>query len=177
MAIIVEASNKPKKVGNPAYREIAGIIPSLADCFACSIDKRSLFSICDCALKTKSGMIPFVIATNPVSPSIAITDSKMMTPKIQKNTGEYFNSAQGGLYSSKKIGNIFKKLEKAGYLGYGQTSWGPTGFVFCKNDNEKKKIFSILKREININNYNSLSLHQVTGRNRGYYISKSNKKI
>ena len=41
----------------------------------------------------------------------------------------------------------------------------------------KKKIFSILKREININNYNSLSLHQVSGRNRGYYISKSNKKI
>ena len=97
--------------------------------------------------------------------------------KIQKNTGEYFNSAQGGLYSSKKIGNIFKKLEKAGYDGFGQTSWGPTGFVFCKNDNEKKKIFSILKREININSYDSLSLHQVTGRNRGYYISKSNKKI
>ena len=48
---------------------------------------------------------------------------------------------------------------------------------FVKTIMKKKKIFSILKREININNYNSLSLHQVTGRNRGYYISKSNKKI
>ena len=57
-----------------------------------------------------------------------------------------------------------------------KTSWGPTGLFFVKMI-MKKKIFSILKREININNYNSLSLHQVTGRNRGYYISKSNKKI
>ena len=34
--------------------------------------------------------------------------------KIQKNTGEYFNRAQGGLYSSKKIGNIYKKKKKLG---------------------------------------------------------------
>ena len=92
--------------------------------------------------------------------------------KIQKNTGECFNNAQGGLYTSKNIGNIFKTLKNAGYYGYGQTSWGPTGFVFCENDNEKKKIFSILNTEININKYNSLSIHDVTGRNRGYYISK-----
>lgn len=89
---------------------------------------------------------------------------------IQKNTGEYFNNAQGGLYSNKNISNMFNMLENSGYRGFGQTSWGPTGFIFCKHESEKKKIFGLLSKEIELNGYNSLTLHEVTGRNRGYYF-------
>lgn len=91
--------------------------------------------------------------------------------KIQKTTGEYFVEAQGGLYTSKNVEKIFMKLEKNGYEGYGQTSWGPTGFIFCKNGNEQENMLKLIKKEIILNDMNSITLSLVSGRNKGYYFS------
>ena len=41
---------------------------------------------------------------------------------------------------SSKVERIFKLLKSQKILGYGQSSWGPTGFIFCKNLKKKKKL-------------------------------------
>ena len=112
-----------------------------------------------------------------IIPSIIENDFDSFTSGInliQKNTGKSFYSAQGGQYTSKNVENIFNKLEKFGIQGYGQTSWGPTGFIFCKDKIEKKKIIEYLMIEIKKNNFSFIDIFDVKGRNHGHYLRKAN---
>ena len=51
---------------------------------------------------------------------------------IQRRVGDFFAPAQGGgRFTSARVGEVAAALERAGALGIGQSSWGPTGFVFA----------------------------------------------
>ena len=50
--------------------------------------------------------------------------------QIQATIATYFAPAQGGVYSSAAVGRLLNWLHAAGHAGVGQSSWGPTGFVF-----------------------------------------------
>ncbi|HEB78398.1 MAG TPA: GHMP kinase [Methylothermaceae bacterium] len=47
---------------------------------------------------------------------------------IQQANGEYFAPAQGGRYSSHRVAEALTWLQRRGWVGLGQSSWGPTGF-------------------------------------------------
>lgn len=54
--------------------------------------------------------------------------------EIQQLIGDYFAPAQGGhRYTSLRVAHTLDILEKAGAVGIGQSSWGPTGFCLVAN--------------------------------------------
>ena len=56
---------------------------------------------------------------------------------IQRRLGDHFAPAQGGgRFTSPRVGEIAAVLERAGARGIGQSSWGPTGFVFARDPDE-----------------------------------------
>ncbi|MFM7083560.1 MAG: beta-ribofuranosylaminobenzene 5'-phosphate synthase family protein, partial [Hyphomicrobium sp.] len=85
--------------------------------------------------------------------------------EIQSLVGDHFSSAQGGTpWSSLAVGKIVKKLGEHGGTGLGQTSWGPTGFVFVANDAQADDLCSLVKEEAKSL---GLELKIVRGRNTG----------
>jgi beta-RFAP synthase len=67
---------------------------------------------------------------------------------IQRRLGDYFAPAQGGgRFTSPRVGEVAAALERAGALGVGQSSWGPTGFVFAP-DPEAAAVWAARAREI-----------------------------
>ncbi|HSI45639.1 MAG TPA: beta-ribofuranosylaminobenzene 5'-phosphate synthase family protein [Methylophilus sp.] len=48
---------------------------------------------------------------------------------LQSYNADYFAPAQNGRYASQSVARILDAFFQQGYLGIGQTSWGPTGFV------------------------------------------------
>lgn len=55
---------------------------------------------------------------------------------LQRYNADYFSPAQGGAYASQSVTRILDAFHQQGYLGIGQTSWGPTGFVLLPSANE-----------------------------------------
>jgi beta-ribofuranosylaminobenzene 5'-phosphate synthase len=49
--------------------------------------------------------------------------------ELQQTIGDHFAPAQGGRYSSPRVENALRRLAGSGAAGYGQSSWGPTGFA------------------------------------------------
>lgn len=54
--------------------------------------------------------------------------------RIQEANGAHFSTAQNGCYSSPRVAAVLEHLKAAGFKGHGQSSWGPTGFVFCESE-------------------------------------------
>jgi predicted sugar kinase len=51
--------------------------------------------------------------------------------RVQQILGDYFASAQGGgRFTSPAVSRVAGQLASHGASGIGQSSWGPTGFVF-----------------------------------------------
>ncbi|WP_244490729.1 beta-ribofuranosylaminobenzene 5'-phosphate synthase family protein [Aureimonas frigidaquae] len=50
---------------------------------------------------------------------------------IQRLVGAHFAPAQGGIFTSRRVGDAIRRLEALGAGGSGQSSWGPTGFAFA----------------------------------------------
>jgi beta-RFAP synthase len=50
--------------------------------------------------------------------------------EIQATVGDYFGAVQGGRFASPAVAAILDLLAANGVEGYGQSSWGPTGFAF-----------------------------------------------
>lgn len=71
-------------------------------------------------------MLPAVAEHNFASFSEAVAE-------VQQRVGDYFAEAQGGsLYTSGKVARVIAALQaEFGVQGVGQSSWGPTGFVFA----------------------------------------------
>jgi beta-ribofuranosylaminobenzene 5'-phosphate synthase len=46
-------------------------------------------------------------------------------------SGELFTAQQGGCYNGPAVAELVEQLQGAGARAYGQSSWGPTVFVFC----------------------------------------------
>ncbi len=55
---------------------------------------------------------------------------------IQQRMGEYFASAQSGVFSSRAVEDVIRRLQHEGALGVGQSSWGPTGFALFDSETE-----------------------------------------
>lgn len=53
---------------------------------------------------------------------------------LQKRIGDYFAPVQGGRFSSPDVADVLTWASQRGVAGYGQSSWGPTGFALCENE-------------------------------------------
>ena len=69
---------------------------------------------------------------------------------------------------------MFHFLRTNKISGFGQTSWGPTGFVFCETLKKRNELLKSLEQYINLNQIDGISLVKVEGRNRGKILLKGN---
>jgi len=51
--------------------------------------------------------------------------------ELQARVGASFASAQGGVFASPHASMIVNDLRRLGFVGVGQSSWGPTLYGFC----------------------------------------------
>jgi len=85
--------------------------------------------------------------------------------QIQEIVGAHFAAAQGGsAWSSHAVGRIASKLRDAGAAGIGQSSWGPTGFAFTRDETLAKSLYHSFVQEAK---GEGLKLLIVRGRNTG----------
>ncbi len=104
-------------------------------------------------------LLPAVCEENFRSFAAAVT-------AMQMSLGDYFAPIQGSRFSSPGISAAIAKLADNGITGYGQSSWGPTAFVFARSQLHAEKIASLLGRE----NELKLSVERVA--NRGNRVGK-----
>ena len=78
--------------------------------------------------------------------------------------GYHFSDAQGGVFSNKKVSEIISFLEKKGFKGMGQSSWGPTGFVLCDSDTQAYKVSQLISKNIDLTD---IDLQIVKAKNNG----------
>lgn len=94
--------------------------------------------------------------------------------KIQENMSEIFYGNKNN-FSNRNISKIFKFVREKKYVGFGQSSWGPTGFVFCENRNKREEIFNMIENFIELKKIEGINLLKVRGRNFGNKFLKVNK--
>ncbi len=95
--------------------------------------------------------------------------------QLQKVVGTHFSPIQGGVYSNPDIASIINYVEQKGFMGVGQSSWGPTGFILVDSDTSAHKLAKDIKQ-----NFFCKNLHIVItkGRNKGSLIEfDENKNI
>jgi predicted sugar kinase len=83
--------------------------------------------------------------------------------EVQAIVGGHFAAAQGGSpWSSAAVGKLVDRLGKAGAVGLGQSSWGPTGFGFVDSKAAAARLYSTFVEEARAQ---GLDLRIVSGRN------------
>ncbi len=60
--------------------------------------------------------------------------------RIQEHLGDYFAPAQGGRFTSSRVTPALAALRRLGASGVGQSSWGPTGFAFARDETEADRL-------------------------------------
>jgi beta-ribofuranosylaminobenzene 5'-phosphate synthase len=86
--------------------------------------------------------------------------------ELQRRVGDFFSPVQGGRFSSPHVASALAWLEAAGIAGFGQSSWGPTGFAFAASAAEGEALMAEAERRWG----GSLRFRLVKGRNRGAEI-------
>lgn len=86
---------------------------------------------------------------------------------IQTLIGAHFAPAQGGVFTSKRVELVARRLAKAGAVGIGQSSWGPTGFAFAASEGEAHRLVSLVQDATGPD----LAVKIVRGRNSGATIT------
>jgi beta-RFAP synthase len=89
--------------------------------------------------------------------------------QIQAHVGNHFATVQGGCYASPAVSAALNRLAANDVSGYGQSSWGPTGFAFASTEREAhrlKQLLSPLASSV------GLELSIVKGRNHGAFVSE-----
>ncbi len=95
--------------------------------------------------------------------------------QLQKIVGTHFSPIQGGVYSNPDIANIMNYAEQNGFMGVGQSSWGPTGFILTDSDTSAHKLTKDIKQNFLCKD---LQIEIIKGRNKGSYIeSFSNENV
>lgn len=89
--------------------------------------------------------------------------------EIQSIVGGHFAAAQGGLWTSPAVGRIAQKLKKAGALGIGQSSWGPTGFAFTPSKENAERLYDSVNEAARAE---GLEILIAKGRNRGASVER-----
>ena len=68
--------------------------------------------------------------------------------EIQERVGRHFAAAQGGgIWSNPSVEAIVKQMTSEGAHGMGQSSWGPTGFVFISDPGDADRVFHSLVQD------------------------------
>ncbi|SMG59833.1 beta-ribofuranosylaminobenzene 5'-phosphate synthase family protein [Paraburkholderia susongensis] len=60
--------------------------------------------------------------------------------EMQQTIGEYFASAQGGVFASPDVEHVLRAVAAERTAGIGQTSWGPTGFAIVASAREADSV-------------------------------------
>ncbi|KMO37410.1 GHMP kinase [Methylobacterium variabile] len=81
---------------------------------------------------------------------------------IQRRIGDYFAPHQGGRYASAAVAAALASVEEAGVAGFGQSSWGPTGFALTGDAEEAELLVARLRTR-----HPNLAYRIARGRNRG----------
>jgi beta-ribofuranosylaminobenzene 5'-phosphate synthase len=86
---------------------------------------------------------------------------------LQAELGRYFEPAQGGLYTSPAVDQAVRFLAAQGGVGPGQSSWGPTGFVFAGSADAAAELGAAFRRQ---NRFADLRLLVAAANNRGAMV-------
>ncbi len=114
------------------------------------------------------------IILNEIIPSIIYKDFNIFAKNLtffQKLNSSFYSSIQKSNYLSKDIADVLKKVKLRFDVAVGQSSWGPTSYVFTDSRIALKEILSILDKEICM--YNNLSYDVVSAINNGRKLSYS----
>lgn len=65
---------------------------------------------------------------------------------IQKRIGDHFAPRQGGRYASPAVAGALAAVAASGVAGYGQSSWGPTGFALMPTEADARALVAALER-------------------------------
>jgi beta-ribofuranosylaminobenzene 5'-phosphate synthase len=85
-------------------------------------------------------MLPAVAEEDIISFGAAVKE-------IQECLGDYFALAQGGSpFTSPDVAAVLATLDREGGYGIGQSSWGPTGFVFSAAPAEADRLAAIAQQ-------------------------------
>lgn len=87
---------------------------------------------------------------------------------LQAGMGDYFASLQGGPIVSSGVAKVLDRVATLGLKGIGQSSWGPTGFVFVRSESEGVSLLANLQ---GLGDFTGLRFQLVSGRNQGAEIS------
>ena len=89
--------------------------------------------------------------------------------KLQRALGDYFACVQNGRFASRHVSQALAWLAEQGVGGCGQTSWGPTGFAFARDEKSAHELIDGLKRQ-RIGG-GKLSFMICRGRNSGHQVT------
>ena len=84
-----------------------------------------------------------------VLPGLVEGDLEAVGPaltRIQARVGDHFASAQGGRFASPGVTRALDWLHARGIEGFGQSSWGPTGFALCPGEETAMRLLSEARR-------------------------------
>ena len=88
--------------------------------------------------------------------------------EMQQTIGEYFASAQGGVFASPDVEHVLRAVAAERTAGIGQTSWGPTGFAFVASASEADSALATAREAARAMPHIECTI--VAGRNRGAAI-------
>ena len=94
--------------------------------------------------------------------------------KIQDMMSEAFYGEKTK-FASSLIEEIFFNIRKQGIKCFGQSSWGPTGFIIFENSKKRNELSKYLEKYINLNNMKGIEILEVEGRNFGKKITSEEK--
>jgi beta-ribofuranosylaminobenzene 5'-phosphate synthase len=86
---------------------------------------------------------------------------------VQTLIGTHFAPAQGGVFTSRRVEALARRLTGAGAVGIGQSSWGPTGFAFAPSEDEARRLVDSVRDATGT----GIEIRIVRGRNSGARIS------
>jgi len=115
------------------------------------------------------------VAVMQALPAVAegdLADFGRAVTEIQAHVGDHFSSAQGGRYASPRVAAVLDLLARNGVEGYGQSSWGPTGFALAASPAEARR-WQLLATPLAF--ASGLELMIVKGRNHGAVIAQRSR--
>lgn len=84
-----------------------------------------------------------------VLPAVALAEPQGFgagITRIQTLIGDHFAPHQGGRYASAAVAEALASIAAQGVPGYGQSSWGPTGFALMASEAEARALVAGLDR-------------------------------
>ena len=108
------------------------------------------------------------ILVNEIIPAVSYRDFNVFAKgltEFQKINYLFYSSIQKSMYLSSDIAKVIKDISKLFKVGVGQSSWGPTSYIFVNSEKDLKDILPVLNQTISM--YNNLSYDVVSVKNNG----------